>query len=206
MSLAEAFEEAQSVLEDRGSLLIAEAKTDDEIDQRFIKLDVLGRRVERLMRDALADGLLQTFIRGPNNNVERLIEREEWRQEAFGIPNLDNVADPIMNPGVDTDGQPVLLKIDNFRHWLTSVRHEADPFRSGAPGRPSAIQLVGVEHKRRLDCGDVLTSVSKEATYLKAWLEGKYPDAPRTTAKTIENRIREAHRRHADRKVVQPLI
>ena len=58
--LAEAFEEALSALENRDSLLllISDAKTEDESDQFFINLDVLGRRVERLMRDALADGLL----------------------------------------------------------------------------------------------------------------------------------------------------
>jgi hypothetical protein len=195
MPLAEAFEEALSVLEHRDSLLqlITEAKIEDESDQLFINLDVLGRRVERLMRDALADGLLQTFVRTTNNRIERLVEREEWRQEAFGIPDIDSVADPIVSPGVDTDGRPVLVRVDDFRKWLTRVRHEVSPFRNGAPGKPSAIRLVEAEHKRRLDCGQALTRVSKEAAHLKAWLDGKYPDAPRTTAKTIENRIREAH-------------
>jgi hypothetical protein len=151
MPLAEAFEEALSVLEHRDSLLqlIAEAKSEDESDQLFINLDVLGRRVERLVRDALGDGLLQTFVRTTNNTIERLVEREEWRQEAFGIPNVDSVADPIVNPGVDTDGRPVLVRVDDFREWLTSVRHEVNPFRNGAPGKPSAIQLVEAEHKRR---------------------------------------------------------
>lgn len=158
------------------------------------------------MRDALADGSLQTFVRTPNNHVERLVEREDWRREAFGIPNLESVADPVLNPGVDTDGQPVLVRVDDFREWLTSVRHEVNPFRSGAPGKPSAIQLVEAEHKRRLDCGEALTRVSKEAAHLKAWLESKYPDAPPTTVKTIENRIRVAHRQHAGRNVVQPPI
>jgi len=58
MPLGDAFQEALSVLESRDSVLrlIAEAKTEDESDQLFINLDVLGRRIERLMRDALADG------------------------------------------------------------------------------------------------------------------------------------------------------
>jgi hypothetical protein len=158
------------------------------------------------MRDALADGLLQTFIQASNNAVERLVEREEWRQEAFGIPNIESVADPVLNPGVDTEGRPVLVRINDFREWLTSVRHEVNPFRSGAPGKPSAIRLVEAEHKRRLDRGEALAKVSKEATYLKAWLDSSYPDAPRTTAKTVENRIRAAHRQYADLNVVHPPI
>jgi hypothetical protein len=208
MPLAEAFEEALSALENRDSLLqlISDAKTEDECDQLFIDLDALGRRVERLMRDALADGLLPTFVRTPNNTVERLVEREEWRKEAFGMPNLESVADAVLNPGVDTGGRPVLLKVDDFLKWLSSVRHDVNPFRSGAPGKPSAIQLVEAEHKRRLDCGEALTKVSKEAAHLEVWLNGKYPDAPRTTAKTIENRIREAHRRHANGIAAHPPI
>jgi hypothetical protein len=186
--------------------LIAEAKTEDESDQLFVSLDVLGRRVERLMRDALADGLLQTFVRTPNNSVERLVEREKWRKEACGIPSIESVADPVLNPGVDTDGQPVLVRIDDFREWLTSVRHEVNPFRNGAPGKPSAIQLVEAEHKRCLDRGEALPKVSKEAAHLKAWLDSNYPDAPRMTAKTIENRIREAHRHHADVNGTHPPI
>jgi len=146
------------------------------------------------MRDALADGELYPLIKEPNGQFERLMEREEWRPEAFGIPGLDNIPDHLTNPGVDTDGRPVLLEISNFQDWLATYRHGINPFRTGAPGKPSAIRIIEAEHQRRITCGEATDSVGKEAAYLKGWLDRSYPGAPKTTKKTIENRIREAHR------------
>jgi hypothetical protein len=177
MPLGEAFVEAHSVLE----------KGDDyEIESE--------RRIERLMRNAIADGPLQLFVRTGPNQLERIVECEEWRQEAFGFPALDNVADPVMSPGVDTDGRPVFAKIVDFREWLMNVRHEINPFRTGGPGKPSAIKVVERQHQNRLANGEALASLPKEAAVLKDWLDRHYPDAPRMTAKTIENRIRARHR------------
>jgi hypothetical protein len=196
MPLGDAFTQALCVLEDREAILrqINEATTDEARSEYFAKYDILERRVERRMRDALAEGCLHAFIRASDNQIERLVDREEWRQEAFGIPGLDNVAHPVTNPGVDTDGQPVLVRIDNFQEWLTGQRHQINPFRSGAPGKPSSIRVVELEHQRRLAAGEAIESVVKEAAHLKDWLDRHYPDAPKTTKKTIENRIREAHR------------
>jgi hypothetical protein len=197
--LGDAYGKALSVLEEHEALvrLIEEARTSEESQQSFHNYDVVGRRVERRMRDALADGSLPTFIRTPHNTMERPIEREPWRQEAFGIPNIDNVADPVTNPGVETGGQPVFVKIEDFEAWLTAERHVLNPFRTGGPGKPSAIRLVELEHERRLKAGKAMTKVSQEAVHLKEWLDRMYPDAPQTTTRTIENRIREAHRRHS---------
>jgi len=64
------------------------------------------------------------------------------------MPNLESVADPVLNPGVDTDGQPVLVRVDDFRKWLTSVQHEVNPFRSGAPGKPMTIEPMPVARLR----------------------------------------------------------
>jgi hypothetical protein len=161
------------------------------------KHDSASRRVERLMRNALADGRLHAFVKARNGRIERLIEREEWRQEAFGIPGIDNISHHITNPGPDTEGQSVLLKISNFQEWLTTHRHAINPFRTGAPGKPSAIRIIEGEHQRRIARGEALDSVGKEAEYLKDYLDRNYPDAPQTTKKTIENRIRPAHRRRS---------
>src|SRR2546427_11150016 len=64
--------------------------------------------------------------------LEWVVEREEWREEAFGMPNLESVAGPGLNPGVDTDGQPVLVGGDDFREWLTSGEDEVNKFWGGA--------------------------------------------------------------------------
>lgn len=70
------------------------------------------------------------------------------------------------------------------------------PAATGAPGRPSGMHLVEREHARRCAEGRALGPVAQEAAELAAWFRRAHPDAPPPTAKTIENRIRSAHRRH----------
>jgi hypothetical protein len=193
--LGDAFKLALSDAEGHDAIirLIEIAETDEERAQHLICYDAAARQVERRMRDALADGPLHPYVR-TDNGIERLVERDEFRQAAFGVPTIDSVAEPVTNPGVDTDGRPVLLRTNVFETWRTP---DIDLFRSGGPGKPSAIRLVEIEHGRRLDCDEAAVSVKEEAAHLKAWLDRTYPHAPRTTAKTIENRIRGAHRGHS---------
>jgi hypothetical protein len=213
LPINDAFEQACSELEGGGENLVrlvdeATAATDDERADRWadrvdelgaahLRVDTVRWRVERLMRDALADGRLDVFYRAPSGEIERLLDREEWRREAFGIPDIANIAHPVTSPGPDTEGQPVLLKISDFQRWLTTHRYEIHPFRTGLPGRPTAIQLIEAEHQRRIDSGKALDKVGEEAKHLEKWLVTTHPRAPRTTAKTIENRIRKAHRNRA---------
>jgi len=75
----------------------------------------------------------------------------------------------------------------------------AEILSTGAPGRPSSMHLIRAEHRRRLDAGEAHESLAAEARYLAAWLAQQHPTAPRATAKTVENAIREAHRRRATR-------
>jgi len=70
---------------------------------------------------------------------------------------------------------------------------------SGAAGRPSSMHLIRREHRRRLDAGEAHESLADEARYLAIWLAQQHPMAPQPTAKTVENAIREAHRRRATR-------
>jgi hypothetical protein len=108
--LGDAYAEAFWVMEKPDALLhqINEAQSDEARSEHFDEYDVKERRVERRMRDAIADGLLPLFKKTPNNQIEQILDREPWRQEAAGIPGIDNVAHPLTNPGVDTDGVPVL--------------------------------------------------------------------------------------------------
>ena len=196
--VGDAFAQALELIEDYTALLraIDEATKDAERHEHINKHDASVRRVEKLMRNALADGHLQAFTRrGQNGQIEQIVDREEFRRESFGVPGIENLPHHLSNPGPDTDGQPVLLEISNFREWLTKSRHAIDPFRTGGPGKPSAIRVVEREHQRRLSCGEALPKVSKEAAILKEWLDRTYPDAPNITAKTIENHIRGAHRK-----------
>jgi hypothetical protein len=192
--MGDAFEQACSVLEGGEELdRLVDGAANEQADN-FDKYDKVRQRVERLMRAALADGQLDAFFRAPSGEIERLLDREEWRREAFGVPGIDNIPHPVTSPGPDTGGQPVFLKVSDFQEWLTASRREINPFRTGAPGKPSAIQLIVAEHQRRVDSGEVIDGVGEEAEHLKHWVDVEYPDAPPITAKTIENRINEAHR------------
>jgi hypothetical protein len=85
--LGDAFAEALSALEDRDlGRLIEEATNHNEREDLINQYHAHKRRVERMMRNAIADGELHTFIKAPNGQIERLIEREDWRKEAFGVP------------------------------------------------------------------------------------------------------------------------
>jgi hypothetical protein len=70
---------------------------------------------------------------------------------------------------------------------------------TGAPGRPTSMHLIRVEHRRRLDAGEAHESLAEEAKHLATWLAQQHPAAPQPTTKTVENAIREAHRRRATR-------
>ena len=170
-----------------------EASSEAERELAFSRADEIGRPIERRMREALADGRLPMFLRIADGGFERVIEREGWRKAAFGFPNIDSVPEVVVSPGEDTDGRPVFLKGYDFEKWRAA---EIDPYHTGAPGKPTAIHCAVIEHQRRLDSGEALRSVSKEAEWLKEWLVREHPSAPPTTAKTIQNKIRDNHRKY----------
>jgi hypothetical protein len=68
------------------------------------------------------------------------------------------------------------------------------PYKTGAQGRPSPIQLVEREAERRRASGNSFEKVSEEADHLHKWCRREHPNAPTPTSKTIENKIRCAHR------------
>jgi len=83
------------------------------------------------------------------------------------------------------------------------VRHsEKDiaAIRSGAPGRPTSIQLVKLEFERRNTAGQLEPTITAESKELASWLERACPEAPQLTAKTIENNLRSAYRKASPRK------
>jgi hypothetical protein len=84
-----------------------------------------------------------------------------------------------------------VLKADVSRCWPFG---KSQDHRTGAPGRPSGMYLVEEEHRRRFQRGVAQTHVAVEARELAEWFRAKHPNAPPLTAKTIENKIRSAHR------------
>jgi len=91
----------------------------------------------------------------------------------------------------------MVLKSDVARFWPSATAGVAQKngiLYTGAPGRPTSMQLVHPEHQRRLDAGEAERMLSVEAAALAAWLKKTHPSAPSLTAKTIENNIRNRHR------------
>jgi hypothetical protein len=84
------------------------------------------------MRDALADGTLLAFIKAPNDQMEQPVDRESWRQQAFGVAGIESVPHHLTNPGPDTDGRPVFLKSKNFEIWLKTHQPKKNK-RAGVP-------------------------------------------------------------------------
>jgi hypothetical protein len=93
----------------------------------------------------------------------------------------------------------MVLKADVARCWPFDIEGPADvtPLVTGAPGRPTSMYLVELEHRDRWQRGEAETGIGAEAEALAKWLRTKHPDAPQLTPKTIANRLRHEHRRRA---------
>jgi hypothetical protein len=75
-----------------------------------------------------------------------------------------------------------------------------DPYNTGLPGRPTIGHIIRAEFLRRADAGIALRILTAEARELNAWVKQNHPKGPVATAKTIENHIRELHRRYVEKK------
>lgn len=73
----------------------------------------------------------------------------------------------------------------------------ANPYRTGAPGKPTIRHLILAEFRRRARAGEVFPSLSAEAKALADWAARAHPLAPTPTVRTIENQIRDEYRRKA---------
>jgi hypothetical protein len=85
-----------------------------------------------------------------------------------------------------------LQALNVARYWPFG---KSQDHRTGEPGRPSGMHFVEEEHRRRFQRGVAQTHVASEARELAEWFGRKHRDGPSLTARTIENRIRSAHRR-----------
>ena len=119
------------------------------------------------------------------------INEEHWR--AGSDDNLQN------RRGVKW-ARIQVLKADVVRWWpfgldLAAAETSAVAATSGAPGRPSSMNLIEDEHRARWERSDALQGVAAEARALHDWFRKAHPDEKPPTARTIENRIRAEHKR-----------
>jgi hypothetical protein len=93
---------------------------------------------------------------------------------------------------------------DRAKQAEPCANNEADT-HSGFPGRPGkAKHQIEDEFKRRPKAGEALPNLADEAAALLDWLKEAHPSVPRPTQKTIENNIRNDHRRWPARREADP--
>lgn len=116
-----------------------------------------------------------------------LVTPDRWRVLKPDFQNSSAKASNLSMEGV---------RVFRDRRVLDSHLGELDPFRSGLPGRTTAKHKIVAEFQRRVASNEALPSLAAEARELCQWLLRAYPEAPPTSARTIENQLRNPHRRH----------
>jgi hypothetical protein len=72
-------------------------------------------------------------------------------------------------------------------YWKQQARLE--PAKTGAPGRPSSMDLVMGEFARRIASHETAPSRSEESKELAKWLSEKHPGMPKCGGKRIFNKL-----------------
>jgi hypothetical protein len=104
------------------------------------------------------------------------VDEERWRR---------GFDDSLINRYGNHWSRLIVSKEDMRARWSF---HLPTMHASGAPGRPSSMQLVLDKlEKRALACLEA--NVTAEAEHLARWLAATHPTAPKLTAKTIRNKI-----------------
>jgi hypothetical protein len=120
------------------------------------------------------------------------------------VPSFSSISKRLRNDlRRDPEWERVLVERASFVAWLVdaypqtrrllpSIDDPAQAVGTGAPGRPSSMHLILEEHRRRIDAGE--KQISAESRFLEKWFKARHRDLQPPTAKTIENRIRDAHK------------
>jgi hypothetical protein len=99
---------------------------EDEFNEFLQRKDEAERAVERLFRDALADGLIDTWVNG-RRGMEMLSDCESWRPPAVGIPGFEPRTHHLTNPGPN-DEREVFIERGQLKTWIamTATRQPTD--------------------------------------------------------------------------------
>jgi hypothetical protein len=94
-------------------------------------------RVERLMRDAMADGLINTFVvNALTGGVDRIIDHEAWRHSSeFTGLGIDSYIDHLVCPGPDVgNDRPVFVLTTQFAQFVEETEVALNAARSVGDG------------------------------------------------------------------------
>jgi hypothetical protein len=99
----------------------------DELDEFYPRKDEAERKVERLFRDALADGLIDAWVNGARG-MEKLSERESWRTMPVGLAGFEPRTHHLTNPGPN-DEREVFIEQGQQKTWIamTATRQPTQP-------------------------------------------------------------------------------
>jgi hypothetical protein len=118
-----------------------------ELDQaKLDEFDEAKRKVERLFRDALADGLIKAWVK-EGGRMEVLIERESWRPMALGAPGFEPRTHHLVNPGPN-DERPVAVERGHFEIWLRMTAGQGASYRRGRPEAADWGLVEGLLHEK----------------------------------------------------------
>jgi hypothetical protein len=106
------------------------------------------------------------------------LDEEHWRR---------GFDDALVDRGGPRWRRLMVLRSDVARLWPFEA---PEPLRTGAPGRPTSMQLIERELETRAAQGALEQTLAEQARVLETWLKVEHPEHPRARTKTIENGIR----------------
>lgn len=123
-------------------------------------------------------------------NVTPYVDEEHWRADFNDQLFLFRAGPPAWTH-LQLNKSDVLREIQLEATELPGQR----VYDTGAPGRPTSMQLVRLEFEARNRRGHTAQSITLEAAALSEWLLKAHPRAPPLTPKTIKNNLAEDYRR-----------
>jgi hypothetical protein len=153
-------------------------------------------QAKKILNDALSSGQLTARFFDPTHHSIMDINKKYWTG-GKGHFTISTAHVDLSLP--DHIGPPVLvlsfIETESFDAWIKRLSTRAiNQFRTGAPGAPTAMHVIGQEFERRVNDGEIEGNLRAEAKALSKWLTENHPTAPTTTPKTIENKLRDAYR------------
>lgn len=85
--------------------------------------------------------------------------------------------------------QEVLINREQLINYIHRNGWKIERRSTGAPGRPTSMQLVEAEFSKRAKEKIVLPTITQESEYLASWVASRFPLEPRLTPKTIKNKL-----------------
>ena len=137
-------------------------------------------------RDKGVDRLLED--RHGWNELHEQFDREKEEQTNREVQMLQELQ--AIRRGLETE----ILERKRLAEAVRQNEEELRRLRKGAPGRPSAMQLVEAEFARRVAEGQLEDTITEQSRVLSEWLTQEHPLAARLTAKTVENKLRTPYR------------